>query len=100
MAELGYDRYGAQGGDWGSVISANIADLDAAHVAGLHLNFVASRRPEGDKQPLTDGERQAMDELQAWRRTGGRLPGDPGHQAADARLWVGRLARRPGRLDR
>jgi epoxide hydrolase len=70
MAELGYDRYGAQGGDWGSVISANIADLDAAHVAGLHLNFVAVGRPEGDTEPLSDAERQAMDDLHAWRRTG------------------------------
>ncbi|HEY2301611.1 MAG TPA: epoxide hydrolase [Acidimicrobiales bacterium] len=70
MAELGYDRYGAQGGDWGSVISANIADIDAAHVAGLHLNFVAVGRPEGDTEPLSDAERQAMDDLRAWRRTG------------------------------
>ena len=70
MAELGYARYGAQGGDWGSVISANIADIDPAHVAGLHLNFVAVGRPEGDTEPLSDAERQAMDDLHAWRRTG------------------------------
>jgi epoxide hydrolase len=70
MAELGYQRYGAQGGDWGSVISANVADIDAVHVAGLHLNFVAVRRPEGDKEPLSDIERQAMDDMQEWRRTG------------------------------
>ena len=45
---LGYDRYGAQGGDWGSLVSANLADLDAAHVCGLHLNFVVdARRPAG-----------------------------------------------------
>jgi epoxide hydrolase len=36
----------------------------------LHLNFVAVRRPEGDSRPLNESERQAMDELQAWRRTG------------------------------
>jgi microsomal epoxide hydrolase len=70
MADLGYERYGAQGGDWGSVISANVADIDAAHVAGLHLNFVAAGRPEGDNEPLTDSERQAMDDMHAWRRTG------------------------------
>src|SRR5207245_1011789 len=31
---------------------------------------------------------------------GGRLPAQPGHQAADARLRPQRLARRPRRLDR
>ena len=27
MAGLGYERYGLQGGDWGSLVSANVADL-------------------------------------------------------------------------
>ena len=44
MATLGYDRYGAQGGDWGSLVSANLAEIDAAHVCGLHLNFVVDPR--------------------------------------------------------
>jgi microsomal epoxide hydrolase len=71
MADLGYGRYGAQGGDWGSVVGANLADLDRSHVAGLHLNFVAIGRPEGDDpDTLTAAEGQAMDNLRAWRRTG------------------------------
>jgi microsomal epoxide hydrolase len=71
MADLGYRRYGAQGGDWGSVVSANLADLDGPHVAGLHLNFVTAGRPDGDDPgPLSEDERQALDALRAWRRTG------------------------------
>jgi pimeloyl-ACP methyl ester carboxylesterase len=47
MARLGYTRYGAQGGDWGSIISRSLAVQDAAHVAGLHLNFCSGSPPPG-----------------------------------------------------
>jgi microsomal epoxide hydrolase len=40
MARLGYDRYIAQGGDFGAVISQILGGIDAAHVAGVHLNFL------------------------------------------------------------
>ncbi|MBM3693154.1 MAG: epoxide hydrolase 1, partial [Actinobacteria bacterium] len=33
MAGLGYDRYGAQGGDWGSIITTQLALVDPAHLA-------------------------------------------------------------------
>ena len=39
MARLGYQRYGAQGGDLGAGISTQMALTDASHVAGLHLNL-------------------------------------------------------------
>src|SRR4051794_23477593 len=32
MARLGYARYGAQGGDWGSMISSQLGIVDAEHV--------------------------------------------------------------------
>jgi pimeloyl-ACP methyl ester carboxylesterase len=70
MAALGYDRYGAQGGDWGSVVCANVADLDAGHLAGLHLNFVVVRPPEGDDTPLTPDEQRRLEAMRTWRRTG------------------------------
>jgi pimeloyl-ACP methyl ester carboxylesterase len=37
MARLGYARYGAQGSDWGTSVSASLGDQDPAHVAGIHL---------------------------------------------------------------
>jgi pimeloyl-ACP methyl ester carboxylesterase len=39
MRRLGYDRYGAQGGDWGAAITIALAQQDAAHLAGIHLNM-------------------------------------------------------------
>jgi pimeloyl-ACP methyl ester carboxylesterase len=38
MARLGYDRYGAQGGDLGAVVSPDLGRVDAAHVVGVHVN--------------------------------------------------------------
>lgn len=43
MARLGYDRYGAQGGDWGALVTANLGTLDPEHLVGIHLNMVVAR---------------------------------------------------------
>ncbi len=48
MARLGYDRYGAQGGDWGAVITRWLAVDDAEHLAGIHLNMVLCEVPRTD----------------------------------------------------
>src|SRR5687768_430342 len=42
MARLGYDRYVAQGGDWGSMVSTALAVADPEHCAALHLNMVVA----------------------------------------------------------
>ena len=48
MRRLGYDRYGAQGGDWGSRISWELGRIDAAHVAGVHVNMLVATPPRDD----------------------------------------------------
>jgi microsomal epoxide hydrolase len=45
MARLGYDRYGAQGGDWGAMISATLAAIDPTHMVGLHSNMLVAFPP-------------------------------------------------------
>ncbi|MGH8984086.1 MAG: epoxide hydrolase family protein [Acidimicrobiia bacterium] len=71
MHALGYQRYGAQGGDWGSVVAANVADLAPDRVAGLHLNFVVVPRPKGEDAPrLTEAEEGALARLMEWRLDG------------------------------
>src|SRR5207245_3333454 len=42
MARLGYERYGAQGGDWGAGVTAAIGQQDVDHVAGIPLNMVVA----------------------------------------------------------
>jgi pimeloyl-ACP methyl ester carboxylesterase len=38
---LGYQRYGAGGGDWGAFVSAHLAHVNPPGVAGVHLTFPA-----------------------------------------------------------
>src|SRR6186997_2929794 len=58
MARLGYTRYGVQGGDWGSIISTQVALADAPHVAGLHLNMCIGGADTN--AALTDRERERL----------------------------------------
>jgi pimeloyl-ACP methyl ester carboxylesterase len=53
MAGLGYDRYVAQGGDWGAMATQHIALVDPDHVAAIHLNMVVAGPP--DPANPTDG---------------------------------------------
>jgi epoxide hydrolase len=39
MVSLGYERYGAQGGDWGSAVSGALGEVAPGRVAGVHVNF-------------------------------------------------------------
>ena len=45
MARLGYTRYGAQGGDWGSAVTRSLGAQDAAHCAGIHVTLAMGSRP-------------------------------------------------------
>lgn len=53
MARLGYEHYGAQGGDWGSGISQELARVAPEHVIGVHLNFLMTF-PSGAPGELDD----------------------------------------------
>jgi pimeloyl-ACP methyl ester carboxylesterase len=52
MAQLGYARYGAQGGDWGAIATAHLGRVDPAHVAGIHMNMVVAGPPAGASNPM------------------------------------------------
>jgi pimeloyl-ACP methyl ester carboxylesterase len=46
MRGLGYERFGAQGGDWGSMVSTYLGANHADCVAGIHLNMVIAFPPD------------------------------------------------------
>ncbi|MGW0188340.1 epoxide hydrolase family protein [Streptomyces sp. NPDC003362] len=46
MDRLGYRRYLVQGGDWGMPVSLRTALADPEHVAGVHLNMLATMPPQ------------------------------------------------------
>ena len=47
VERLGYDRYGVQGGDWGSIISRWQAAQHPDRVVGVHINMVTAGPPPG-----------------------------------------------------
>ena len=63
MARLGYGRYFAQGGDWGSMVTTAVGVQDPDHCMGIHLNMpVAAPDPE-TMSDLTTGEQAALASL-------------------------------------
>ena len=72
MSRLGYQRYGAQGGDSGAVISPMLGRADPAHVAGVHVNGGLGF-PTGDPaefQGLTEAETSRLGQYQDQDRAG------------------------------
>lgn len=81
MKRLGYARYVAQGGDWGSPVSSAMARLAPAGLLGIHINLPAVVPPEvtsalavGGPAPsgFSEKERAAFDALSAAAKMGNR----------------------------
>jgi pimeloyl-ACP methyl ester carboxylesterase len=81
MKRLGYTRYVAQGGDWGSPVSSAMARQAPAGLLGIHINLPAIVPPEaaaalavGGPAPggLSEKELATFDELSASAKMGNR----------------------------
>ena len=73
MKRLGYTRFVAQGGDWGSPVSHQMAKLGNPELLGIHVNLPGTIPPDiakalqcGDPAPsgLSDDERRAYEQIQ------------------------------------
>ena len=61
---LGYERYGAQGGDWGALVASAMAHRHPESVIGLHLNMQGYRaRTGGAARPLDEEEEAWLGEV-------------------------------------
>ena len=93
---LGYDRYLAQGGDWGAFVTSCMALDQPGHVKAIHLNMLGLRPPEGPQGEAetawAQGQGTAMNMLGAYFRLQASKPqslawlgaGNPVGQAA----WI------------
>jgi pimeloyl-ACP methyl ester carboxylesterase len=78
MKRLGYTRYVAQGGDWGSPISSAMARQAPPGLLGIHINLPATVPPEvaaalaGGPAPagLSEKERAVLEALMTYGRQG------------------------------
>ena len=59
MQRLGYDRYFAQGGDWGALVTSAIGVQDKGHCAGIHVNLVVVGPPPEAVMTSPTAEEQA-----------------------------------------
>jgi epoxide hydrolase len=63
MAQLGYERYIAQGGDWGGVVVRHLGEHYAPNVAAIHANFLIAPPDQSDPELLaqiTESELAAL----------------------------------------
>jgi pimeloyl-ACP methyl ester carboxylesterase len=79
MQRLGYERYVAQGGDWGNAVSEVMALQQPNGLVGIHTNMAATVPPsvskalafhEGPPAGLTPDERAAWDQLDFFYKKG------------------------------
>lgn len=66
MARLGYDRYVAQGGDWGSALTNVVGAVDPEHCAAIHLTLAMGARPSSVDDP-TPQEMHALERAKYYR---------------------------------
>jgi pimeloyl-ACP methyl ester carboxylesterase len=69
MRRLGYDRYGAQGGDVGAVVSPDLGRVDPEHVVGIHVNAASvgfmpfPPLDDAELAQLTDAEKARVERI-------------------------------------
>ena len=69
MLRLGYDRFGAQGGDWGSMVTSALGSGHPKHLAGIHVNMAIALPYEESLADITEDEAAALgsfDHYQKW----------------------------------
>lgn len=63
MAQLGYHRYVAQGGDWGAIVTRHLGEHYADRVAAIHTNMLFAPPDKNDPELLaaiTETEQSAI----------------------------------------
>ncbi len=68
MARLGYDRWVAQGGDWGSAVTSAIGEQAPKGCLGIHVNMPMARPTAEAMQNPSPREMQALAALQHYQQ--------------------------------
>ena len=68
---LGYQRYGAHGGDWGGTITEQLARGHASSVAGMHLTDIPFWHLFQKPSDLSGEERKFLERSEKWQRSDG-----------------------------
>jgi microsomal epoxide hydrolase len=70
---LGYQRFGAQGGDWGAAVTTHLGYAYPDQLIGIHLTAVTRPTPYmgPGSRPLNEAEQRFLDERTAWQQAEG-----------------------------
>lgn len=70
MSTLGYDRFAAQGGDWGAMVTSLLGANHAEQLIGIHLNMVVAfpGDPEKALEGLSPDEMAALGDLDHFQK--------------------------------
>jgi pimeloyl-ACP methyl ester carboxylesterase len=71
MQRLGYERFVAQGGDYGSLVTNLMAAAAPKELAAIHLNLVSGEPDEKQKGDLTAEETEALARIEHYREQDG-----------------------------
>jgi pimeloyl-ACP methyl ester carboxylesterase len=81
MARLGYERYGAQGSDWGTSVTTSMGQQDTGQLAGIHVMPPIAAPDPATSDDLTPAEEAALADLR--------------HAEADASGYAEQMTTRP-----
>jgi epoxide hydrolase len=70
MRRLGYQRFVAQGGDWGSAVTSAMAAAKPPELAAIHLNMVIAQPLPEDLATLSESEKEALADLKRFSTVG------------------------------
>jgi microsomal epoxide hydrolase len=61
MRRLGYERWGAQGGDWGAAVTTILGYMAPPPLVGVHLNMVLFQPTDQERDEATPAEQAMLD---------------------------------------
>jgi pimeloyl-ACP methyl ester carboxylesterase len=76
MRRLGYQRYGAQGGDFGAFVAPDLGRVDPEHLIGIHVNAATmgfipfGDLPDEELATLSPTEKERLHRMQAFLAEG------------------------------
>lgn len=66
MGRLGYDRWGAQGGDWGAGVTTVLGYKAPPGLVGIHLNMAMFQPTDDERADATPEEQAMLDDAQRY----------------------------------
>lgn len=67
MRDLGYERYFAQGGDWGSMITTCIGAQNLGACQAIHVNMPIGRPTRAERENPSPADKVGLESLQAYQ---------------------------------